>query len=720
MKPPTERKKYGRKIPAPTARSLDDCVSSTDSTPRSGALELDAAPTARVGRWATDQGRPQSDLDHMSSGFSSYLPTGKQREQRVRAQLRAQGYAPTDQSADWGADDSEQEPQAYSLKAQSLAAAYDTYGADDEATAAAYDAYGREDEPDLGAPVYLPESQPEPPEPAPPEVSFAQHDALEDEALRALLGPAYAAAIGATAVLDHSAAPDPIKTQAKEGQSLVVAETSRSLETKGAVGQPLASAGPGRPLETKGAVGRPRVAAETSRSLETKGAVGQPLASAGPSRPLETKRAVGEPWVSAGTDHSLETRRFAEPAASDTWDSPWGGARELIPPLLPDEAYLDPTASAVPPWLGAEPPMPDDLPETVEPPSVLPGPLGQTRNGRRGDRLRQRAPQAESPASYVKDLNDVSSTVQLHPYDEVAPAGRGRRARRGTEVKDLDTAASTVSLPFSEATSGYSVELDATGAGAAEVGTKGRHGKKRGRRSSSSHSASSLDDLSAGVTLPLSGRAVETEPRGAPQPQWRSARWGASAASLDDMTAGVTLPLRDRAEESAAVVPAAGALAEAPAAAPAAADEVTLAYNEMIRLLTAREYSAAELTRKCRGRFAPEAVATALARCQAQGFQSDERYADLLVRHMRLALYGSYKLKLEAERKGVAWHLIEAALAANELDWFELAYECLAKKYRASDLADYKTKVKANAFLGRRGFATAEREYALARLERGE
>lgn len=701
MKPPTERKKYGRKIPVPTARSLDDCVSSTDSTPRSGALELDAALTARVGRWATDQGRPQSDLDHMSSGFSSYLPTGKQRDQRVRAQLRAQGYAPTDQSADWGADDSEQEPQAYSLKAQSLAAAYDTYGADDEATDAAYDAYGREDEPALGAPVYLPESQPEPPEPAPPEVSFAQHDALEDEALRALLGPAYAAAIGATAVLDHSAAPDPIKTQAKEGQSLVVAETSRSLETKGAVGQPLASAGPGRPLETKGAVGRPRVAAETSRSLET-------------------KRAVGEPWVSAGTDHSLETRRFAEPAASDTWDSPWGGARELIPPPLPDEAYLDPTASAVPPWLGAEPPMPDDLPETVEPPSVLPGPRGQTRNGRRGGRLRQRAPQAESPASYVKELNDVSSTVQLHPYDEVAPAGRGRRARRGPEVKDLDTAASTVSLPFSEATSGYSVELDATGASAAEVGTKGRYGKKRGRRSSSSHSASSLDDLSAGVTLPLSGRAVETEPRGAPQPQRHSARRGASAASLDDITAGVTLPLRERAEESAAVVPAAGALAEAPAAAPAAADEVTLAYNEMIRLLTAREYSAAELTRKCRGRFAPEAVATALARCQAQGFQSDERYADLLVRHMRLALYGSYKLKLEAERKGVAWHLVEAALAANELDWFELAYECLAKKYRASDLADYKTKVKANAFLGRRGFATAEREYALARLERGE
>ena len=364
--------------------------------------------------------------------------------------------------------------------------------------------------------------------------------------------------------------------------------------------------------------------------------------------------------------------------------------------------------------------MPDDLPETVEPPSVLPGPLGQTRNGRRGDRLRQRAPQAESPASYVKDLNDVSSTVQLHPYDEVAPAGRGRRARRGPEVKDLNTAASTVSLPFSEATSGYSVELDVTGAGAAEVGTKGRYGKKRGRRSSSSHSASSLDDLSAGVTLPLSGRAVETEPRGAPQPQRHSARRGASAASLDDMTAGVTLPLRDRAEESAAVAPAAGALAEAPAAAPAAADEVTLAYNEMIRLLTAREYSAAELTRKCRGRFAPEAVATALARCQAQGFQSDERYADLLVRHMRLALYGSYKLKLEAERKGVAWYLVEAALTANELDWFELAYECLAKKYRASDLADYKTKVKANAFLGRRGFATAEREYALARLERGE
>ena len=335
----------------------------------------------------------------------------------------------------------------------------------------------------------------------------------------------------------------------------------------------------------------------------------------------------------------------------------------------------------------------------------------------------RREPRTAEPAvPLVNDLDEVSSSVGLHPYDPDALSGR--RGRRGPEIKDLDGSASTVSMPYEQALSGYSIELDATGAGAPDAAPRR---KGRGSKYRQKPQANSIDELSSSVTLPVGAQSAEHNEEPAASKR-RSSRYSRrpkapQVSSLDELSSSVTLPLGTHSDAPEIADAAAAAVSAAGADAPGAADgtdEVTLAYNEMIRLLTAREYSAYELTRKCAGRFAAAAVATALARCQEQGFQSDERYADLLVRHMRLALYGSYKLRLEAQRKGVDWHLVEAALASNELDWYELAYECLRKKYTAADLTDYKTRVKANGFLGRRGFETAEREYALARLARGE
>ena len=214
-------------------------------------------------------------------------------------------------------------------------------------------------------------------------------------------------------------------------------------------------------------------------------------------------------------------------------------------------------------------------------------------------------------------------------------------------------------MPYEQALSGYSVELDATGAGAAESAPRG---KRRGSQYRRVRQAPSLEDSASSVTLPLGAQSDEPHEEPAATKR-RSSRYSrrpqaAQVSSLDELSSSVTLPLGacsvepDAPETNDSAVDASVSTVAQDAA---GSDEVTLAYNEMIRLLTAREYSAYELTRKCTGRFAPTAVAAALARCQEQGFQSDERYADLLVRHMRLALYGSYKLRLEAQRKGVDW-----------------------------------------------------------------
>ena len=256
LPPKKERKLTGRKAKRQAsyqaAHSLDDCVSATVSGLSAGReVGLDDAPKAAFGRLTSkaELGRPESDLDHVSSGFSTYRPSGKKREQRLRAQMAAQGYAPTAQDADWD------EPESQDPRAQSLAALYDAYGEDDAALEAAYDAYGAEDDVQDAAPhrasrkaerqaqtlrglktmgallaepavatvpavsaepeALVEEAPAEPERTAAAPVSFAEHDALEDEALRALLGTAYDAAVGASTLLDSSA-PKPAPSEAPE------------------------------------------------------------------------------------------------------------------------------------------------------------------------------------------------------------------------------------------------------------------------------------------------------------------------------------------------------------------------------------------------------------------------------------------------------------------------------------------------------------------------
>ena len=901
LPPKKERKLTGRKAKRQAsyqaAHSLDDCVSATVSGLSAGReVGLDDAPKAAFGRLTSkaELGRPESDLDHVSSGFSTYRPSGKKREQRLRAQMAAQGYAPTAQDADWD------EPESQDPRAQSLAALYDAYGEDDAALEAAYDAYGAEDDAQDAAPhrasrkaerqaqtlrglktmgallaepavatvpavsaepeALVEEAPAEPERTAVAPVSFAEHDALEDEALRdllgdealrALLGTAYDAAVGESTLLDSSA-PKPAPSEAPEANedealrallgpaydaavgagtlldssapkpaSSVDPERNEAEALRALLGPSYGAAvGVGTLLDSCAPKPAPSEASDSNEDEALRdllgpaydAAVGEStaLASSAPkSAPsVDPERnedealrdllgpaydaAVGAspalaPMPRSGTpEHQTAWAPQAAPTSSlaqnlapvvpqavppklDAWVPPAPpeelSAADWVPPPLPDEAYA---SYDLPPWAGDEPPLPDAVPALApteswdapwshecEKPQTLAPALSQVGAGRASARRsgavqarplargakgrsapnqgaappraarahgRSAAAAPEASESYVKDLDEVSSSVGLHPYDPEALAGR--RGRRGPEVKDLEGSASTVSMPYEQALSGYSVELDATGAGAAESAPRG---KRRGSQYRRGRQAPSLEESASSVTLPLGAQSDEPHEEPAATKR-RSSRYSrrpqaAQVSSLDELSSSVTLPLGacsvepDAPETNDSAVDASVSTVAQDAA---GSDEVTLAYNEMIRLLTAREYSAYELTRKCTGRFAPTAVAAALARCQEQGFQSDERYADLLVRHMRLALYGSYKLRLEAQRKGVDWHLVEAALVNNELDWYELAYQCLCKKYTAADLSDYKTWVKANGFLGRRGFETAEREYALARLARGE
>lgn len=733
---------------------------------------LDDAPSAHVGASAETvvAAGLGSDLDQVSSGFSSYLPRGKRREAAVRAQLKAQGYAPTAPEHDWD------EPELRTPRAQSLAhvydaygdadaaaAAYDAYGADDEADwTAAYDAYGADDEDDgAAAPSRLQRKtqrptarqassrrQPQPerlgvktrdsgaptqraplteptleaesarssvplPGPMPPQVhapdpsvaaALSQRAQLEDEALRALLGTAYDVATGTRSLL---------------GTELPFDAGVRTASA--AADAAAASSDLGR--------GQPSPAVVGARDLVEPR---DPALTAMPGGPAAAAAGTCRLSVSLGGDR---TTAPAPPFPPSPEDVPGIAGADLYGAQLPPPPEASDYVPASEPSAGTEVTSAyEPLPRAAEQDRAAlqirngtrHGPqaprstavrLSPTKRGHRG-RRRPAPPAADTSSSYLKDLDAAAATVGV--------VGAAESAR--TAVKDLDQSISSLSAPWEQETSGYSIELDDTGTPAVRAQRKyGRH------RAAARFTPSSLEDSASSVTLPRglqSKVAPETaaEPTGTPRGRLgAAARRGAAVSGLEDSASFVTLPLGlsavgaevapSRAEPGLSAAAPAGTKAQAPSCgAQDGVSEEAQAYQELIRLLTAREYSAHELRGKLAARFGADAIAAALTRCQALGYQSDERYADLLVRHMRFALYGPQKLRLEAQRKGVAWDLVTAAVGANELDWDELAYQCLCRKYHAAQLLDFKTRGKANAYLGRRGFETSSREYALTRL----
>lgn len=146
--------------------------------------------------------------------------------------------------------------------------------------------------------------------------------------------------------------------------------------------------------------------------------------------------------------------------------------------------------------------------------------------------------------------------------------------------------------------------------------------------------------------------------------------------------------------------------------------EDVLAFNYMVQLLTRREYSKSELRQKLKDRYSPEAVEKALTRCEEYGYQSDSRHAEMLVRHMQFSGYGPQKLYLEARRKGADTDEIKRLAA--EVDWEEIAFEVLSRKYTVQQVADYKVRSKVLAFLARRGFNADCCYSALRRLQNSE
>lgn len=132
------------------------------------------------------------------------------------------------------------------------------------------------------------------------------------------------------------------------------------------------------------------------------------------------------------------------------------------------------------------------------------------------------------------------------------------------------------------------------------------------------------------------------------------------------------------------------------------------ARNAALRLLSRREHAAAELQFKLTRRGLSDDAAGEVVDAMAQaGWQSDERYAEMLVRNRVAQGYGPLRITHELEAVGVDRAGVAAALAAADCDWSVLCAEVYRRRFRQAPQSAQDWQ-KAWRFLASRGFSAEQ------------
>ncbi len=123
-----------------------------------------------------------------------------------------------------------------------------------------------------------------------------------------------------------------------------------------------------------------------------------------------------------------------------------------------------------------------------------------------------------------------------------------------------------------------------------------------------------------------------------------------------------------------------------------------------LRALGRRELSSRELQNKLKSQGFDAACIENVAEDMAStGWQSDQRYAEMLVRSRSSHGYGPRRISAELAARGVEAEIIKEVLAAAECDWSELAQQIYRRRFSAAAKTPSERQ-KRYRFLAGRGF----------------
>ena len=131
-------------------------------------------------------------------------------------------------------------------------------------------------------------------------------------------------------------------------------------------------------------------------------------------------------------------------------------------------------------------------------------------------------------------------------------------------------------------------------------------------------------------------------------------------------------------------------------------------------LLTRREHSRKELTRKLTDRgIEPAEASAAVEKLRNAGWQDDARFAQFLVRSRAATGYGPIRIRAELSLHGLDREAVAAALDSFEGDWAANAQDLVRRRFGQGIAADRTRQRKATDMLVRRGFAAEHIRAAL-------
>ena len=136
-----------------------------------------------------------------------------------------------------------------------------------------------------------------------------------------------------------------------------------------------------------------------------------------------------------------------------------------------------------------------------------------------------------------------------------------------------------------------------------------------------------------------------------------------------------------------------------------------------VRYLARREYGVQELRQKLVQRGADSTMAdTVVSDLVDENLVSDQRFTEMYVRMRIRRLFGPLKIRAELRGRGVADHLIGAAMPDGEEAWFDTASQWAAKKHRGE--LDYAGRAKIYRSLMNRGFTHEQANIALDNINK--
>ena len=126
------------------------------------------------------------------------------------------------------------------------------------------------------------------------------------------------------------------------------------------------------------------------------------------------------------------------------------------------------------------------------------------------------------------------------------------------------------------------------------------------------------------------------------------------------------------------------------------------AYERAVGLLARREHSSRELARKLEQRgVEPDEAEAAVTRLRREDYQSDRRFAEVLIRQRAAAGYGPRYIEAELRSHGL--NPVEFREALADHDWLAAA-RALVRKRARTGRPTQSERTRLAQFLARRGF----------------